>query len=343
MINLKLLDSSYMDRVLSNETAQYLAVLENTHLNSKDKIVADLLKYARSALSVATDVARVVQTVNGNHAHALLCRKHSPIMDQISALLNKKRKSGSPQERLEARLVGLIKMEEMNCFSTVFRLVKVHRTRIMTFYGKARKIRDPETCILKFGKLLLLVGANALAICEMILDFAGYPELRVGADRLFRFEYMTDVEFQGAAYFPASEPERMSILGNLRRRDMFDWDHHVKLDMGHIFVLRSPWDVTHTLGYVILSQDIMKSRGELAEQVEEEPMLFLDYVEVGKDVQGCGVGTRIVRWAMKTAESKGWREMALGGDEGDETWEFWNSLHFKNRFMVPGVSAILHA
>ena len=343
MINLQLLDMLYMDMVLSNETTQYLAVLHNTSLNPKNKIVAELLQYARRALSVATAVARVVGTVNGQHAQKLLNQKHSAILDQISSLMDKRRHLRNPQELLETGLAGLIKMEEMDCFHTVFSLIKVHRTRIMTFYGKARKIREPETNILNFGKLLCLVGASALSICEMVLDFAGCSWLQVRADRLFRFEYLTDVEFQGACYIPVSEAERMSILGNLRRRDEFNWDDQVKIEKGHIYTLRSPWDITHTLGYVILSQDILKSRGELEEQVEAEPMLFLDYVEVVKDIQGCGLGTRIVRWAMAMAESKGWREMALGGDEEDETWEFWHSLHFKNRFMVPGVSAILHA
>jgi len=159
----------------------------------------------------------------------------------------------------------------------------------------------------------------------------------VNSGRILRFDCLTNEELERGKFERATEGERQSILADLRRSDAFNWEQHARFDAAECVVtFRSPWDATHSLGFVMLSHDILKPKEALAAQVSANPVLYLEYIAVGKDLKRCGLGTRIVRWVMQTALAKGWREIALGADEGCETWEFWRQMTFTHTNLVKG-------
>lgn len=334
MIDLKLLDLNYLDVALTNETRQYLTLRNNTALASKHSVIGELLHYARRTLYFSMSVTKTLSTVNGKRAYTLLMQKNIALRDEIT-YRKKEAKTSAP-------LVDLIKMEEMPCYQTVHGLIVAHRGVMNARYSQLRSIDKPETCILKFGKLLLESGAHALAVSDLILDFAGYPWLKVNSERLLRFDCLTNEELGQAKCERAKDSERLSILADLR--NTYTREQQARFQAAECLVMfRSPWDDTHSLGFVMLSYDVLKSKEELAEQVSLCPVLFLEYVAVNNDIKRCGMGTRMVKWAMETALSKGFREIALGADEGALTWEFWHRLTFKHTDSVKAVTAILHA
>ena len=338
MIDLKLLDLKHLDDALTNETHQYLAFRNNTALTSKQSVTAELLHYSRRALYFSLSVAKVLSTVNGQRAFNLLMQKNVAIRGEITRQKKEARSAWRPA------LVDMVKMEDMPCFQTVHGLIVAHRGVMTARYSQLRSIDSPETCILKFGKLLLEAGAHALAVCDLVLDFAGYPWLKVNSERLLRFDCLTNEELRQAKFEQATEGERLSILTDLRRANVYSWEQNARFEAAKCVVMfRSPWDGACTLGFVVLSHNVLKPREELAAQVASTPVIYLEYAAVNNDIKRCGMGTRMVRWAMETALSKGFREIALGADEGEQTWEFWHRLTFRHSDLIQGVTAILHA
>jgi len=168
MIDLKLLDVGYLDIVLTNESTQYLKVRNNTGLAPRHSVVLELLQYARRVLYFGVVVTKVLSTSAGKQANSLLLQRNAALREEISRRMKEQRKGEG------AGLVDLVKLEEMPCFETVHGLIVAHRGVMTARYSQARLLTAPETCILKFGKLLLEAGAQAVAVCDVVLDFAGF-------------------------------------------------------------------------------------------------------------------------------------------------------------------------
>jgi GNAT superfamily N-acetyltransferase len=358
MINLGLLSIINMDALLSSEAILYHEIKSNDALCTSTKLKVQLLRYSQNTLGIAVEISKAFGTENGRVVLQMLTKNLQDLEGQI-------RRVQSLHTSNPVGLEHLLMLKELPCCHTVLNLVCVHRSRLLRAYGQARKIKAPETCIFKFGKLLAEMGEACLVISNAVLELSGCFHFRVGGDRLFRMDFLTDSEFErtGLTVAKAGNAKRLEILARLRLSGQFSWEHLHLLDTGVVFVALSPWDQTHCLGYLILSRDILDTREQfeavskqaMKAEVENsgrewmdslyipDPMLYLDYIEVSVEAQGCGIGTRMIKWAAKMAESKGVKEIALGGDKGAESWPFWQKLGFEPCQSHDCVSMIISA
>jgi GNAT superfamily N-acetyltransferase len=328
MIYLHFMHMNSVDVAMASEADSYYKFRDKNALATLPEKNCISLKYATSALDLCRTIVRALDTENGRVAYKLLKDKHDDMKIALQVLRE--------DSIISSHQTDLMNSTELQGFDSVLQKIMVFRGRINAFYAKVKNMKNLSGNTLYVGKLMVSIGERALAISNMVAEFAGYPWLMVSADRLLRFDYLTNAEFNKTYHGPANKGERALILKDLRERNELT----AQMEISHISVIRSPFG-NRMLAFVMLNQDVSKSAEELASTIANEPMLFLEHIEVAKDVARCGIGSRILRWAKATAEKKGFREMGLGGDEGVGTWEFWHKHHFKKIDTVPGVSAIL--
>lgn len=348
MINLRLLSALNLDELLSREVALFLDISDNDAFCTSTRLRLKLLQYAQHVLRFAVELVKVIDTENGRVVLRMLANKQR----EISAVEG-------------AVTVGFVSMGELPSCQQVFETVHQKRVKLMRrcgAYDQARKINAPETCIFKFGKLLCLMGGNCVGICNAVLELSAPPHLQLCPDRLFKMDFLTDVEFTRTPWFmqKADEWQRLEFLGGLGQRAVHSWEHRNHLESGDVFVALSPWDRTHVLGFLIVNRDILKPRAQLEEECKgrmraeaagtgwmdpspTEPMLYLDHIEVCIENRNCGIGTRMIKWVKRMAEAKGFREIALGGDAGSGSWAFLRKLDFQPCELIDCKTAILYA
>lgn len=280
-----------------------------------------LTSAALSFFKISLLVSKALLTANGILAHSMLQAKYQEIIRCVKNLTCRGRGARCESPAMER----LVMLAQEPYVEMLWRDMRVGVSRISTHYAQVRNIKDGVHSCLYMFKLLSRIGESALAVAELLLTLAAEADLKMDMDRLFRVDFLTDVEFKEDHpwIFQAAEAHRATQLCYLAMSPLlYSWEQMAAFRRGYMYVAISPWDSSCIIGFFVLDRDVLKP---YSGQMRSTTVNIL-HIETTDEFRVCGVATRMLAWAKARASRAGFSEICV--DRGEENRHIANSTPF---------------